>query len=360
MTWKSRLVMRESVFTAIAFTAAMYLYYYTTFWGLQDHYFGGILRDYLSSWAVHVELLLLGVLFGGLIGGINRITDTPRLRRLRVGQLVLFRTALYLVSVAVVVGVVLLIFVTLIFSWEQLNALLQEMTPRYTLSIIVYLVLVVGMINFMLEIERVIGPENLWKLFTGRYHRPRYEDRVFLFMDMKGSTTAAEDLGHRRYSELLQECYRDLTRVVMRYEAAIYQYVGDEVVLSWPCASPEETERRSVQAFFAYRKTLEEKRKAYIDRFGIAPEFRGGIDAGTVTAIEVGDVRRAIVFHGDVLNTAARLLDLCKTREEELVVSNAIGRAVGENDGIRASWHGKVPLRGKRKRVEAYSLQPAA
>ncbi len=360
MTWKTRLMARESVFTATAFTAAVYLYYYSAFWGLQDHYAGGILRDYLSSWAVHVELLLMGVLFGGLIGVINRLTDTPRLRRLSVGQLVLFRTALYLVSVAAVVGAVLLVFVTLILPWKQLNAMMQEMTPRYTLSIIVFLGLVVGAINFMLEIERLVGPGNLWKLFIGRYHRPRYEDRVFLFMDMKGSTTAAEDLGHGRYSELLQECYRDLTRVVMRYEAAIYQYVGDEVVLSWPCASPEETEKTSVQAFFAYRRTLEGKRKAYIDRFGIAPEFRGGIDAGTVTAIEVGDVKRAIVFHGDVLNTAARLLDLCKTREEELVVSNAIGRAVGQDDGVRASWHGKVPLRGKRKRVEAYSLLPAA
>jgi adenylate cyclase len=359
MTWKTRLVMRESAFTASAFTAAAYFYYLTAFWGVQDHFVGGPLRDYMSSWAVHVELLLSGVLFGGLIGVINRFTDTPRIRSLPVGRLVLFRTGLYLASFGVVSGVIVLVFVTLILPWEELRNTFRAMTPRYTLSFAVWMVLVVGAINFSLEVGRLVGPGNLWQLLIGRYRQPRDEERVFLFMDLKGSTTTAEELGHQRYSELLQECYRDLTQVVMRYEAAIYQYVGDEVVLSWPCTEQAERERVSVEAFFAYQRALLKKKKAYEGRFGVTPEFRGGIDVGAVTVIEVGDVKRAIVYHGDVLNTAARLLELCKTRGEGLVVSNSIGKAVEQDVNIRASWHGKVPLRGKRKHVEAYGLQAA-
>ena len=359
MTWKTRLVMRESAFTAVAFTVAVYLYYLIAFWGIQDHFTEGPLRDYMTSRAVHLELLLGGILIGGLIGIINRIIETPRLHSRPVGQVVLFRTVLYLASLSVVFGVIALVFVTLIHSCDVLTSLFQAINPRYMLSAAIYMVLVVGAINFALEVERVVGTGNLWRLFIGSYRRSREEERVFLFMDLKGSTTIAEELGHQRYSELLQECYRDLTQVVIRYEAAIYQYVGDEVVMSWLCTDRAERKRASVQAFFAYQRALMRKKETYEVRFGMAPEFRGGIDVGAVTVIEVGDVKREIAYHGDVLNTAARLLELCKTRGEELVVSRTVGEAVEHDTGVRASWHEEVPLRGKRERIEAYSLHPA-
>ena len=92
-------------------------------------------------------------------------------------------------------------------------------------------------------------------------------------------------------------------------------------------------------------------------RFGNAPEFRGGFDAGAVTVIEVGAVKREIVYHGDVLNTAARLLELCKSRNNMLVVSRAVGRAVEQEKEIHTTWSEKVSLRGKREPVVAYALQ---
>jgi adenylate cyclase len=254
MTWKTRLVIRESAFTAAAFTVAVYFYYLFAFWGIQDHFIEGPLRDYMSSRAVHMELLLAGILIGGLIGIINRIIETQQLRSKPVGQVVLFRTVLYLVSLSVVFGMIFLVYVTLIRSREVLANVFQAITPRYMWSFIIYFVLVVGAINFALEVERVVGPGNLWRLLVGSYRRPREEERVFLFMDLKGSTTIAEKLGHQQYSEFLQECYRDLTQVIIRYEAAIYQYVGDEVVMSWLCKDRAERERTSVQAFFAYQR----------------------------------------------------------------------------------------------------------
>ncbi len=41
MTWRTRLMMRESAFTAAAFTAASYAYYVIAFWGVQDHFIEG-------------------------------------------------------------------------------------------------------------------------------------------------------------------------------------------------------------------------------------------------------------------------------------------------------------------------------
>jgi adenylate cyclase len=143
----------------------------------------------------------------------------------------------------------------------------------------------------------------------------------------------------------------------MRYDASVYQYVGDEVVLTWPWGGAGRRERESVHAFFAFRSLLDANRSAYESRFGAMPEFRGGIDLGPVTVIEVGDVKREIVYHGDVLNTAARLLELCKRRGDGLVVSRTVGEAVEDDRALQATWREPVSLRGKREPVDACGLQ---
>ncbi|MCK5102036.1 MAG: hypothetical protein KAR17_04445, partial [Cyclobacteriaceae bacterium] len=102
---------------------------------------------------------------------------------------------------------------------------------------------------------------------------------------------------------------------------------------------------------------LKQKEQVYKSRFGLVPEFRGGIDMGAVTIIEVGDVKREIVYHGDVLNTAARLLELCKTRDEKVVVSDTIGESIKQDASFEINWIEKVSLRGKKIPVGAYSIQ---
>lgn len=349
-------MLREGALSAGAFTLAVYAYYLVAAWGPGEHLSEGPLRDYLISPSVHVELLLVGVVFGGLIGVVNRITETPGLRNRPVGQVVLVRTLLNLVSFAAVSGLVALVFAVFVYPPGRMAELFLAMTPRYTLSFVVWMALAVVGINFGLEVERVVGPGNLWGLLIGRHRKAREQARVFLFMDLKGSTATAERLGHTLYSELLQECYRDLTEVLLRFEASVYQYVGDEVVLTWRCRPRSDPTGDSVRAFFAFRDILSARAGWYRARFGVAPEFRGGIDRGAVTVIEVGEVKREVVFHGDVLNTAARLLELCKANDESLVVSREVADAVADDPTIRRRWEAEVSLRGKRDPVAACGL----
>jgi adenylate cyclase len=268
-------------------------------------------------------------------------------------------TVMNLVSFAVVNALLILIMATVVISWQEIGIIFGAITPRYVVSVFVWQVLVLWGINFWLEIQRVIGSENLLRLVTGRFRRPREETRVFLFMDLKGSTELAEKLGHRQFSEMLQECYQDLTQVALRFEATIYQYVGDEVIMSWQSLRREDGRHNSVKAFFAYEQQLEARKEEYCARFGTTPEFRGGIDVGPVMAAEVGDVKREIVFHGDVLNTASRLLELCKLREDRLIVSDSVGQSVQQDTNYRSNWTEDVSLRGKKGRVKASSLQPS-
>jgi adenylate cyclase len=357
MKWRTRLLLQESAFTAIAFTIACYSYYYFSFWGPQDQFRAGPLKDYMTSPAAHLELLSMGVLFGAMIGVIHRLTETPRLFGRSVGLRVLLRSAAYLVTVAVIWAIVFFSFAAFVLPMEALVATTRDVGGRYGLSLAVWFVLVVVAINLALEVGRLLGPQHVWRLLIGRYQHPRMEERVFLFMDLKNSTGTAERLGHEKYSELLQQCFRDLTSGILEHGAAVYQYVGDEVVLSWPRSG--RNERASALTFFAYEAALWAHRDRYESRFETVPEFRGGIAAGPVTVSEVGEVKREIVYHGDVLNTAARLLELAKARGERLMVTADVALSATGAQELEVGWTGEAPLRGKKTPVSACALQLA-
>jgi adenylate cyclase len=63
-----------------------------------------------------------------------------------------------------------------------------------------FVLLAVGT-QFVLQMNRMIGANVLRYFVAGRYHRPTPEQRVFLFLDLEGSTALAERLGSARYFE---------------------------------------------------------------------------------------------------------------------------------------------------------------
>jgi len=72
---------------------------------------------------------------------------------------------------------------------------------------------------------------NFWKFFRGRFNTPWEEERIFMFLDLQSSTEHAENLGHVEYSKMIQDCFNDLG-IVVENEADIYQYIGDEAILT--------------------------------------------------------------------------------------------------------------------------------
>jgi adenylate cyclase len=229
------------------------------------------------------------------------------------------------------------------------------MSPRLVVSLGGLMVLGLLSLTFLLEVRRKVGPGNIWPLLIGRYHRPREENRVFLFLDLKGSTALAERLGHVRYSQFIQQCYHDLTEFVLLFRAQIYQFVGDEVVLTWPVGMPD-AEKHSLQTFFGFQALLREKRGWYEESFGAYPEFRCGVEEGAVTVTEVGDIKREIAFHGDALNTAARLLALCREKDKSVLVSGKIQSSISSVDGWTTELQGDFTLRGKKESVAVFGV----
>ena len=55
-----------------------------------------------------------------------------------------------------------------------------------------------------------------------------------LFVDIAGSTGLAERLGGIAIHRLLDRTFRLLTLAVVDYRGEVLNYVGDEVIVTWP------------------------------------------------------------------------------------------------------------------------------
>ena len=95
-----------------------------------------------------------------------------------------------------------------------------------------WLVILTGTL-IVLFISDKYGPGILPKFLLGKYFYPKSEERIFMFLDLKGSTTIAEKLGEGQYFKFLRKVFKDVTPVLLDTEGEIYQYVGDEIVLTW-------------------------------------------------------------------------------------------------------------------------------
>lgn len=217
---------------------------------------------------------------------------------------------------------------------------------HFTLSVVICL--------FYMEVSDNIGQAVLLNFFTGKYHQPIEEERVYMFLDMKSSTTIAEKLGHVRYFKMLKEYYVDLSDPIIQYGGEIYQYVGDEVVVTWKLK--KNFASNSLNCFFAMKESLHKQAEKYQSTFGVIPTFKAGIHFGKVTTGEIGVIKKEITFSGDVLNTTARIQGLCNTYKVDLLISEQLVNALESKAKYKPIALGETELRGRNEKINLFTV----
>lgn len=203
------------------------------------------------------------------------------------------------------------------------------------------------------QISRKMGPGVLRGWMMGRYHQPREEERIFMFLDMKDSTTLAEKLGAIRFSALVRDFFADLTSPVIETKAEISHYIGDEAVLTWRVKNGLE-DANCLRIFDFFQERLEKRRAHYERAYGLVPEFKAGAHIGPVVATEVGELKSEIVYHGDVLNTAARIQSMCNALGSPFLVSGDLQARLGKE----MTSLGRHLLKGKEHDIEIFAVIP--
>ena len=100
-------------------------------------------------------------------------------------------------------------------------------------AILTYTLIFTLIIIFTKELSRKLGRDVLTNFITGKYYHPRREERIFMFLDLNDSTTIAENLNALEFHTFVNRFFKDISESILFTRGEIYQYVGDEVVISW-------------------------------------------------------------------------------------------------------------------------------
>ncbi len=332
------------------------------------------IEDYLASsdhiyelnYSYNFNRILIISLSVGAIGGtalacFEVLFFGKFFKRKPLGIVLIFKTLFYLLNLFILISIATYLSITFNLEKSILHNLVIERFIDYLSSpklwgLMLYWGFVVMSGLFVLHISEKLGQGVLINYILGRYHTPAEENRIFMFLDLISSTSYAERLGHKKYSTLIQDCYNDLTDVVVNYHVQIYQYVGDEVVFTWKKEIGLQN-NNCIKAFFKFKEILKSKENYYKEKYGFLPEFKAGLNCGLVTVAEVGEMKKEIAYHGDAINIAARIRSACSDLNKRLLVSaDLLSQLKNVDLEYKVESVGITKLKGKKNFVGVFSI----
>jgi adenylate cyclase len=325
---------------------------------------GVIFSVLIVSWQMTVAMngAAIGLLISLYTSLLDQFLIATRLRRRPFWIVLIVRTVSYfagiLLIIAGVIGLSYSIRYQTTFPAFLHSAELKRFisSGRFVNTILLSLLLMT-MLQFIMLITRFFRRSVLFNYLLGRYHQVIEEERIFMFLDIRSSTTIAEQLGHFRWHRLLNDFFFDIGEPIHRSKGEIYQYVGDEVVVSWTKRDGLK-DLNCIRCFYGIQEKIKSRRAQYMRRYGLVPEYKAGFHIGKVVAGEIGDFKRDIVFHGDTLNTASRIEEQCNRLGRDLLLSRDLLLELDIKNRFREEYMGNIRLRGKDQELELYSLQP--
>lgn len=298
-------------------------------------------------------LIFFSILSGVIFGSLHHVFQKYFFRKIPLWN-VLLRLMIDQLIIISLFTVISFFFITMIANYRQGFWYFLKSPSSFIYYLYVFLVNL--FLSFLWEITRLLGRGNFLKLITGKFYSPKEEYRIFMFVDLKSSTTIAEKLGHLAYSNFIKDCFYDLS-IVNHYNAQIYQYVGDEAVLTWERKKIKNV-TECIDAFWAFDDELLKRSGYYHNKYGIIPEFKAGMSIGMVTVVEIGDTKKEIAFHGNTLNTASRIEAVCNLYNEKLLISKKLyDELTKEASPYIYTKVAETQLRGKQGITEIYSVR---
>jgi class 3 adenylate cyclase len=263
-------------------------------------------------------------------------------------------------SILVYTGIILAMYLVVthvnyaIFGrWEHLHeayALLPVVMPLVVFIAIAAITLI--------RVVGFLGAKNMLYLIIGKYHRPVLEQKIFMFLDLKGSTSLVEKLGPVETRALIGKFFFDISKPITDGGGEIYRFTGDGVVATWDW-NDGVAENGIIQAIDGIRQTVADESEVYQSRFGHVPEYRIGVHGGEIVTSEEGDTKRAIGFYGETIHIAARLEQKAKELGIDCLISEDVAAGLSDvGDRIALIEHDE--LRGISKPVRIYEFKLAA
>ncbi len=298
----------------------------------------------------------ISIFIGLFLGVLEEFVFKKIFLRISFYKVLIIRTLLYSLLICVILSLVLSIEISSIDRITYSEALVQYVRSPLFQRDYIFSISFVFLILFIIQIIQLIGRANFVRLIFGIYHKPREVQRIYMFLDLKDSTSIAERLSHRTYSNFLKDFFFDISDAIIMYYGEVYQYVGDEIVITWPIRS---TNSDCIRCFFKMCEIIEDKKVIYESKYDVHPQFKAGIHVGQVIVTEVGKLKKEIVYHGDVLNTTSRIEGTCNELNQRLLISEDMLQYIHPENDFIIEGKGQIVLRGKSKKLRLYGVQLA-
>jgi adenylate cyclase len=208
--------------------------------------------------------------------------------------------------------------------------------------------------QLIIGINEKYSPGVFFDIMLGKYVQPKDERRIIAFIDLRDSTTIAEKLGHKEYFNFIRDFIYYISTGLMEYGGRIYQYVGDEIVVSWP--DTKRNAKKCIYALIEARKSLNKHLDKFLRKYDIVPEYKVGVHTGEVTIGEIGIIKKDLVMSGDTMNTAARIRTACNELNQKFIVSKDFLDKIQLKDW-QAESLGPIELKGKNSTIELFALK---
>lgn len=304
------------------------------------------------------EYLIFGLILGVMVGVVYTIIeflfDKFLSKVLHLGLIFLFKSIIYLIFLIFSLTLIAYLaeaYIKVDFpnqrGWWLSNKIFWVVTSYFIICSLIF--------SFIRLTNDKFGKGVIFNMIIGRYRKPREVERILMFIDLKSSTTIAESLGHLKYSQFIQDCFYYLNRIVSKYDAEIYQYVGDEAVLTWRLKKGL-NQFNCIHLFFEYERKLKRNSKYFMKKYGVIPEFKAGLHSGKIIITEVGTIKKELAYHGDVINTTSRIQEQCNDYNESLLVSEELLIDLKLTSQFEVIPQGDELLEGKTETLKLFAI----
>ena len=303
-----------------------------------------------------LEASSISLLMGLIIGILEEFTLKNSYQKKSIFQVTIIRTILYSLLISIILCLVLSIEGSFTKQISYPEAVFQYLSSSLFQRDFLFSLSFIIIILFIVQIIQLIGKTNFFRLMLGLYHKPREVSRIFMFLDLKDSTAIAERLTHKAYSSLIKDFFFDISDAIIMFKGEVYQYAGDEIIVTWKIRKKDSN---CIRTFFKIQEIINKKRATYQKKFGFVPEFKAGIHSGQVMITTVGKHKKEIAYHGDVLNTTARIEGKCNQLQQQLLISKDMLPFIKNDEKFILKEKGEIELKGKSEKLLLYGVQLA-
>jgi adenylate cyclase len=209
-----------------------------------------------------------------------------------------------------------------------------------------------------LRVRELLGRQKFRDVIVSRYRKPIEEERVFLFLDVIGSTAYAKRFGALAAARYLGRVFKLVAAPVANNRGSIDDYIGDAVLISWRARKTLSSDA-SICCAFDILSALELNAPQLLETFSATPSVRILIHCGSVVTAEIGAENHKITYFGDTINAIGKLEQVVKPFGPGVYITEAALQAGTLPASVRATPAGCFPLKGLDQEMVLYALHTA-